>query len=84
MSPDDISSLRDIYKDLSTSQSTDDTTPPLTKYIHQFIWRDMSSKFDLIGPYFTSAAPMTGFETNICFWKVVEVLQHHDLTTMMA
>lgn len=24
-----------------------------TTYIMQFLWRDLSSKFDVIGPYFT-------------------------------
>lgn len=48
MSSDDFISLHDVYQGLS-----DDEKCQKTSYIIQFLWRDLSSSFDVVGPYYT-------------------------------
>jgi hypothetical protein len=48
MSSDDFASLHDVYEGLDRDESCQPTT-----YMMQFLWRDLSSKFDVIGPYFS-------------------------------
>lgn len=48
MSSDDFSSLHDVYDGLDVNEKCQKTT-----YIMQFLWRDLTSDFDIIGPYFT-------------------------------
>ena len=42
----EMSSLANIY------QTLDQDTATQTSYILQFLWRDLTSDFDIIGPYF--------------------------------
>lgn len=53
MTSDDFSSLHDVYEDLDQEERCQKT-----KYVVQFIWRDLSSDFDVIGPYFTIPSTM--------------------------
>lgn len=48
MSSDDLRSLHDVYEGLDDEENCHKTT-----YILQFLWRDLSSDFDVLGPYFT-------------------------------
>ena len=48
MSKEDLPSLHDVF-------SAFDVSSQKTNYILQFLWRDLTSSFDMIGPYFTSA-----------------------------
>lgn len=50
----EMASLCDIYQTLDPQRKVK------TKTILQTIWRDLSSKFDVLGPYYTSE---TGFDT---------------------
>ena len=51
----EMASLCDVYQTLDPQRKI-----KKTKTILQTIWRDLSSKFDVLGPYFTSE---TGFDT---------------------
>ena len=53
MTSDDFSSLHDIYEDLDREEQCQKTT-----YVVQFLWRDLSSDFDVIGPYFNIPSTM--------------------------
>ena len=53
MSSDDFSNLHDIYAGLPDDEGSQKTT-----YVIQFLWRDLSSDFDIIGPYFTIPSTM--------------------------
>ena len=48
MTSKDMSSLTDVCQLLLTPQ-----TPAQTSYILQFLWRDLTSGYDIVGPYFT-------------------------------
>ena len=49
MTNKDMSSLNDIYRVLKELDS-----PGQTSYILQFLWRDLTSSYDIVGSYFTS------------------------------
>ena len=53
MTSDDFSSLHDVYEDLDQEERCQKT-----KYVVQFMWRDLSSDFDVIGPYFSIPSTM--------------------------
>ena len=48
MSSSDLNSLHDVYEGLDNEEDCHKT-----EYMLQFLWRDISSEFDTIGPYFT-------------------------------
>ena len=48
MGPDELASLHDIYLHLDNEWKT-----RKTNYILQFLWRDICSAFDVMGPYYT-------------------------------
>ena len=49
MTSNDLSSLNDIYKILQNPGANVQTS-----YVLQFLWRDLTSSYDIVGPYFTS------------------------------
>lgn len=52
MDHDELSSLSDIYS------CTDGKCPEQMSYILQFLWQDLTSHFDIVGPFFTSSSTM--------------------------
>ena len=53
MTPDDMSTLHNANQLVN-----EDTASEHTSYILQFLWRDLTSSFDVVGPYFTSSNPL--------------------------
>ena len=53
MTPNHLASLNDVYALLKSFEANKQTS-----YILQFIWRDLTSIFDIVGPYFTSSLPV--------------------------
>ena len=50
MTPEELSTLHDLYTALDTESS-----PQKTTYVLQTLWRDHSTECDIVGPYYTSA-----------------------------
>ena len=70
MSMDNLPSLHDIFRLLAEDHRTHQAT-----YVLQFMWRDVTSDFDVIGPYFTAATP---FETKFllsCLFEAMFVFE---------
>ena len=76
MTPQDMSSLNDIYTLLQNSE-----TSKQTSYVLQFLWRDLTSKFDIVGPYFTSATTVESKFVLACVLETVKLFQGHNLKT---
>ena len=73
MTSEDMASLTDIYhilKDPEASQMS---------YILQFIWRDLTSSYDVVGPYNTSAASVEAKFVVACVFDTITLFQHHGL-----
>lgn len=52
MTANDMATLQDVYEELKAPQTVK------ASYIMQFLWRDLTSAFDVIGPYFSSGKGM--------------------------
>ena len=52
MVPEDMSSLQDIYASLTSEQE-----PQQATYMLQFLWRNLTSKFNVMGPYYSYWVP---------------------------
>ena len=50
MNPEEFPYLHDIYEDLDPNRA-----PRPAQYMLQFMWRDLTSDFDVVGPYFSAA-----------------------------
>ena len=77
-SKDNISSLVNVYQLLHTPKAAAQTS-----YTLQFLWHDLISSYDIIGPYFTSADSVDSKFILTCVLKTIKLLQHHWLKTSL-
>ena len=71
MTHEDMANLLDVYQTLDAEAATQSTT-----YILQFLWRDLTSSFDLVGPYYTSSG---AFESKFIVGVVLETVKLYHL-----
>ena len=76
MSPEDMSSLHDIYQAYDEEAKTEQTS-----YVLQFLWRDLTSKFDIVGPYFTSSKGIKAKFTIACVFETIKLFQLYRFET---
>ena len=76
MNAEEQCSLADVY------QLFDDAVKQ-TSYILQFLWRDLTSKYDIVGPYFTCSKTMESKYILACVLETVKLFQLHGLTTSL-
>ena len=69
MTPDELATLADVY------EKPNEDGPMKTTYFLQFLWRDISSDFDLVGPYFTSNPGLDSRFTLACLYETMQVLE---------
>ena len=62
---EDMSTMHDIYREL------DDKKAVKASYILQFLWRDISSNVDIIGPYYTSEAGLDNKFIMACVFEAI-------------
>ena len=62
MTEKDQSTLRDVFQSMSPDQYVQQTTHML-----QFLWRDLTSSFDIVGPFLVVLKPC---QQNL-FWLVL-------------
>ena len=77
MTPNDLSSLNDIYRVLQ------DPTANQTSYILQFLWRDLTSSYNIVGPYFTCSASVECKFVTACILETIQLFQYHNLKTSL-
>ena len=56
MTPDELPFLEDIFESVDTARNLK------TNYILQFLWRDLTSSYSIIGPYFACEKFSLGME----------------------
>ena len=54
-----------------------------TFYILQFLWRDLTSKFDIVGPYFTHSGTMESKFVLSSVYETVKLFHLHGLETSL-
>jgi len=78
MTSKNLASLNDVYSLLQRSKSSKQMS-----YILQFLWRDLTSDFDIVGPYFTSSSTVQNKFLLDCVLEIVELFQMHGLKTSL-
>lgn len=66
----DMGSLHDVYEGLDEEEECHKT-----EYILQFLWRDVSSDFDVIGPYFNLSNSIEAQHLHSCDSDYVGICQ---------
>lgn len=78
MTQDDLASLQDIYQLINNDSRTQQTS-----YIMQFLWRDLTSPFDVVGPYFTSGEAMESKFVVSCLLETLKSFHLHGFCTSL-
>ena len=76
MTEEEMASLCDVYQTLHSERKTTSA-----QYIVQTVWRDLSSKYDVLGPYFTS---QTGFESKFMVAAIQETILNLHCFTLLS
>lgn len=71
MSYEELSCLHDVYQALSSDELTKSTT-----YMLQFLWRDLTSYFDIVGPYYSSGG---SFDSKFIIGVVLDTVKYFHL-----
>lgn len=78
MNSDDQASLGDIYQSLLDGNSVQQTS-----YILQFLWRDLTSDFDIVGPYFTYSKTTESKFVLSCVYESIKLFYMYGLNTSL-
>uniref|UniRef100_A0A1X7V628 Transposable element P transposase-like RNase H domain-containing protein n=1 Tax=Amphimedon queenslandica TaxID=400682 RepID=A0A1X7V628_AMPQE len=73
MSSSDMASLHDVYEGLDEEEES-----KKTEYVLQFLWRDISSEFDVIGPYFTISGTIEAQHLHTLVMKTLLVFNQFE------
>ena len=76
ITPEEFTNLHDVYMTLDTDRNSRPT-----EYVLQFLWRDISSKFDVIGPYYSSDKGMDSRFLLSCVLETMRVFEVYEFTT---
>ena len=71
MTQEDMANLLDVYQSLDADAENQCTT-----YIIQFLCRDLTSSFDVVGPYYTSSGI---FESKFILGVLLEIIKDYFL-----
>ena len=77
MTPHEMLTLHDVYEDLNKVDKT-----AKTSYVLQTLWRDLSSDYDIIGPYYTSSGGMKSKFLLACLYDAMR--QFHQFNFMVV
>jgi len=75
MSDSDLAGLHDVF------QNSESTNTARTSYVLQFVWRDMSCSFDVLGPYYTSAKPLDSKASMVCLYDCIRLLHVYNFVS---
>jgi hypothetical protein len=77
MGREEMSTLSDVYQVMVADRTQ------TTSYIFQFLWRDLTGDFDIIGLYFTSSATLKSKYIISCVLETLKLFQCHSLITLV-
>ena len=62
---------------------TEETETDKAGYVCQFLWRDITSNYDILGPYYPSKAGQSSKELHAATMETLEWLQRYGFETLM-
>ena len=78
LSHEDMSTLHDVYQQLDTEANTKKAF-----YVLQFLWRDIVSNVDIIGPYYTSRDSLEHKFIMSCVMETIHLFYMFDFDTVL-
>ena len=63
-------SLHDVYELFHKDKPVEQTA-----YIMQFLWRDLTSSYDIVGPFYTSSVNFTAKVIHACVLETIHLFQ---------
>lgn len=76
MTDSEMSGLHDIFETVRPDGNT-----LRASYVLQFLWRDMTGSFDVLGPYYTSASTLDSKFVLVCLYDCIRLLQMYGFQT---
>lgn len=76
MNANDMSSLHDAYQLVNETSASEHTS-----YMLQFLWRDLTSSFDVVGPYFSSSSQLESKFILSCVLQSLRVFYLYGFST---
>lgn len=76
MSVDDMCNLHDLYQDLDSSE------PVPAEYMLQILWRDFTSHFDVIGPFYSFKSTIDSKVVIETLFETMRVFNNHGFKTI--
>jgi len=70
MTADDQASLHDVYQLFDKDKAADQTA-----YILQFLWRDLTSSYDIVGPFYTNSETFSAKTIHACVFETIHLFQ---------
>ena len=70
--------MHDVYKEIDSSDKI-----KRVSYILQFLWRDIPSSYDIIGPYYTSESGLDHQFIMACVLETISLYQF-DVTLLIS
>ena len=77
---EELPTINDLFKELKDK----DKMPKATEYVLQFLWRDLSSKFDVIEPHCSSSKSMDSDFTTACLRDAIDAFEAFRFRYFMA
>ena len=76
MSVEEMCNLHDLYQDLDSSE------PVPAEYMLQFLWRDFTSHFDVIGPFYSFDSTIDSKIVIETLFETMRVFRNHGFKTI--
>lgn len=76
MNVDDMPTLHNAYQLVNEESAREHTS-----YILQFLWRDLTSSFDVVGPYYTSSGPLESKFIVSCVFQSLRLFYLYHFNT---
>lgn len=78
LTEDEMVSLHDVYEELNPNRRK-----LRASYIFQFLWRDLTSEFDVLGPYYSSHDGMKHKFRMTCILSAIHSFHLYNFETMV-
>jgi len=77
MTSEEMSTLHDIYESFDREEQTSKTS-----YVLQTLWRDLTSDYDIIGPYYTSSGGLKNIFLVGCIYDAIRQFEQFNFSVV--
>ena len=77
MTSEEMSTLHDVYESFDREEKTCKTS-----YVLQTLWRDLTSDYDIIGPYYTSSGGLKNMFLVACIYDAIRQFEQFNFSVV--